>query len=310
VGRAVGDVIHLLAELIENATAFSPPHTRVQVTGQSVPNGFVVEIEDRGLGMTADAIDEANRRLAEPPEFDPANSARLGLFVVAQLAVRHRVRVMLRPSPYGGVTAVALLPMDLVAAATPALPAGVAPELRNTHELPMVEAPAPARVRGRAALSAVPDEPKPSVQPEMSDVTDIDRPGTWFGPHREARPDAPAAVAPRPEASGTAVPQPRSRPHSEPLGDPPGTTRGGLPKRVRQQSLAPQLQHDDRTVVLAAEDVAVPATTRSPEQLRRMMSSFQAGTVRGRHASLGGGAADDGGSGDSGADTDTDGDER
>ena len=96
VGRAVGDVIHLLAELIENATSFSPPHTRVQVVGQVVPNGYVVEIEDRGLGMTAEAIAEANRRLLEPPDFDPADSARLGLFVVAQLAARHGIRVQLR----------------------------------------------------------------------------------------------------------------------------------------------------------------------------------------------------------------------
>ena len=96
-GRAVGDVIHLLAELIENATSFSPPHTRVQVTGQVVPNGYAVEIEDRGLGMTPEAIDEANRRLADPPDFDPANSARLGLFVVAQLAAPARHPCPLRP---------------------------------------------------------------------------------------------------------------------------------------------------------------------------------------------------------------------
>ncbi|MEV1285515.1 nitrate- and nitrite sensing domain-containing protein, partial [Micromonospora sp. NPDC049679] len=122
-GRAVGDVIHLLAELIENATSFSPPQTRVQVTGQLVPKGYAIEIEDRGLGMTPEAIDEANRRLAEPPDFDPANSARLGLFVVAQLGVRHGVQVTLRVSPYGGVTAVALVPADLVvSSATPALP--------------------------------------------------------------------------------------------------------------------------------------------------------------------------------------------
>ena len=120
-GRAVGDVIHLLAELIENATSFSPPHTRVHVAGQVVPNGYAIEIEDRGLGMTQEAIDEANLRLSEPPDFDPANSARLGLFVVAQLGARHGVRVQLRSSPYGGVTAVALLPTDLIAPGAGAL---------------------------------------------------------------------------------------------------------------------------------------------------------------------------------------------
>jgi len=120
-GRAVADVIHLLAELIENATSFSPPHTKVHVAGQAVPNGYAIEIEDRGLGMPPEAIAEANQRLSEPPEFDPANSARLGLFVVAQLGARHGVRVQLRPSPYGGVTAVALLPTALIGAGSGAL---------------------------------------------------------------------------------------------------------------------------------------------------------------------------------------------
>ncbi|SNY30534.1 sensor histidine kinase [Paractinoplanes atraurantiacus] len=124
-GRAVGDVIHLLAELLENAASFSPPHTRVQVSGQVLPNGYAMEIEDRGLGMTTEAIDEANRRLAEPPDFDPADSARLGLFVVAQLANRHGIRVSLRASAYAGVTAIVLVPGDLVAPGTglAALPA-------------------------------------------------------------------------------------------------------------------------------------------------------------------------------------------
>ena len=114
VGRSVGDVIHLLAELIENAASFSPPHTRVQVVGQVLPNGYAVEIEDRGLGMTAEALEETNRRLVEPPDFDPSDSARLGLFVVAQLAHRHNIRVSLRASAYGGVTAIVLLPGDLM----------------------------------------------------------------------------------------------------------------------------------------------------------------------------------------------------
>src|SRR4051812_35989692 len=113
-GRAVGDIIHLLAELLENATSFSPPHTRVQISGQVLPNGYAIEIEDRGLGMTHEAIDAANRRLVEPPDFDPADSARLGLFVVAQLANRHGIRVSLRQSAYAGVAAIVLVPGELV----------------------------------------------------------------------------------------------------------------------------------------------------------------------------------------------------
>ncbi|SCL39221.1 Histidine kinase-, DNA gyrase B-, and HSP90-like ATPase [Micromonospora rhizosphaerae] len=113
-GRAVGDVIHLLAELIENATVFSAPGTRVEVAGQAVPNGYAVEITDRGLGMPPQAIEEANGKLARSPEFDPADSARLGHFVVARLAARHGVRVQLRSANPGGITAVVLIPADLI----------------------------------------------------------------------------------------------------------------------------------------------------------------------------------------------------
>ncbi|MEU7906705.1 nitrate- and nitrite sensing domain-containing protein [Actinoplanes sp. NPDC049118] len=128
-GRAVGDVIHLVAELLENAASFSPPRTRVQVVGQVLPNGYALEIEDRGLGMSPEATAEANRKLLEPPDFDPTDSARLGLFVVAQLANRHGIRVSLRPSGYGGVTAVVLVPGDLVThgPGRTALPAGPSP---------------------------------------------------------------------------------------------------------------------------------------------------------------------------------------
>jgi hypothetical protein len=113
-GPAVADVIHLLAELIENATMLSPPYTPVRVSGDLVASGFAVEIEDRGLGMSEQRYVELNARLAEPPEFDVFNSEQLGLFVVGQLAKRHGIRVTLRPSPYGGATAIALIPTTLV----------------------------------------------------------------------------------------------------------------------------------------------------------------------------------------------------
>ncbi|MGX2998412.1 nitrate- and nitrite sensing domain-containing protein [Streptomyces sp. JNUCC 64] len=109
-GPAVADVTHLVAELLENATVFSPPHTTVQVYGIYVANGFTLEIHDRGLGMTAEALLDANLRLAEPPEFELSDTDRLGLFVVGRLAQRQNVRVTLQPSPYGGTTAVVFLP--------------------------------------------------------------------------------------------------------------------------------------------------------------------------------------------------------
>ncbi|AJE86910.1 sensor-like histidine kinase [Streptomyces albus] len=113
-GPAVADITHLIAELLENATVFSPPHTTVQVHGDRVANGFTLEIHDRGLGMAADALLDANLRLAETPEFELSDTDRLGLFVVSRLAQRQNVRVSLQPSPYGGTTAVVFIPDALL----------------------------------------------------------------------------------------------------------------------------------------------------------------------------------------------------
>ncbi|MEU6474670.1 nitrate- and nitrite sensing domain-containing protein [Streptomyces massasporeus] len=113
-GPAVADLTHLVAELLENATVFSPPHTAVQVLGERVANGFTLEIHDRGLGMAAEALLDANLRLAETPEFELSDTDRLGLFVVSRLAQRQNVRVSLQPSPYGGTTAVVFIPDSLL----------------------------------------------------------------------------------------------------------------------------------------------------------------------------------------------------
>jgi signal transduction histidine kinase len=163
-GRAVGDIIHLLAELVENGTSFSPPHTRVAVSGELTGDdeqgySLAVTIEDRGLGMSAEALAEANERLAVPPDFDPANSARLGLLVVGRLAARHGISVRLRRSSYGGVSAVVVIPEELVtedvrrsapipsqASMTPASPAVVTAEGTTTPLAPPDVVPAPAEI--------------------------------------------------------------------------------------------------------------------------------------------------------------------
>ncbi|MFF2326521.1 MULTISPECIES: nitrate- and nitrite sensing domain-containing protein [unclassified Streptomyces] len=113
-GPAVADLTHLIAELLENATVFSPPHTAVQVLGERVSNGFTLEIHDRGLGMAPDILLDANLRLAETPEFELSDTDRLGLFVVSRLAQRQNVRVSLQTSPYGGTTAVVFIPAALL----------------------------------------------------------------------------------------------------------------------------------------------------------------------------------------------------
>ncbi len=114
IGTAVADIVHLLAELIENATAFSPPNTQVTVSADRVANGFVVEVEDRGLGIDPTELTEINRRLASPPEFELADTDRLGLLVVGQLAARHHIKVTLCESPFGGTTAIVLMPHAMV----------------------------------------------------------------------------------------------------------------------------------------------------------------------------------------------------
>ncbi|MFJ8255338.1 nitrate- and nitrite sensing domain-containing protein [Streptomyces sp. NPDC094466] len=113
-GPAVADLTHLIAELLENATVFSPPHTAVQVHGERVSNGFTLEIHDRGLGMAPEILLDANLRLAETPDFELSDTDRLGLFVVSRLAQRQNVRVSLQKSPYGGTTAVVFIPAALL----------------------------------------------------------------------------------------------------------------------------------------------------------------------------------------------------
>jgi len=174
-GHASVDVIHLLAELIENATAFSPPNTKVQIAGQAVPHGYVVEIEDRGLGMSDEELIQANERLANPPEIDFALSRVLGLYVVGRLAQRHGIKVQLRHSWYGGVTALTLLPHGLLVwpqepAAMPE-PAGPVPS--------RAELPSPDRV---AEPVAAPGDHLPIFEAARSD---------WFAPESAEPPPMP-----------------------------------------------------------------------------------------------------------------------
>jgi hypothetical protein len=112
-GYAVSEVVHLLAELIENATRFSPPGTVVRIGGQPSASGHVIEIEDRGIGMSDVELERANERLANPPAVDAAVARQLGLAVIGRLARRHDIRVQLRHSFYGGITALVLLPSRL-----------------------------------------------------------------------------------------------------------------------------------------------------------------------------------------------------
>ncbi|MFB7982249.1 sensor histidine kinase [Streptomyces vinaceus] len=262
-GGAVADLTHLLAELIENAAQFSPPHTKVRVSGEPVGAGYVLEVEDRGLGMGPESLREANRRIEQSESLDLFDSDRLGLFVVSRLSARHGVRVHLRTSPYGGTTAVVLLPNSLLQGAIET-GSGPAPEPGRDSAF---EAPVQPREAGdRApqpppAMAVVREEVRrPAVREEPRGITAPQR-----APVREEVPQpAPAPVAPL-----------RSR-------GPGGAAVTELPRRVRQASLVPQLREAP-----APEDPAagtrVPGDPpgRSPEQARDRMASYRAGWVRG-----------------------------
>lgn len=203
VGHAVSDVVHLLAELIENAAVFSPPGTRVQVTGEAIPQGYLLEIEDQGIGMTAEELAEANERLASPPATDLARAQRLGFYVVGRLAARDGIRVRLRRSWYGGVAALVLLPPGLLG--QPDEQAGEAAGAPAESELVPVPVPRgprafavgdPAAPTRDGALPAAPDG-----QPRPGSARPVTLPQASGGPVVAADPGR--AGPPAPPAPGT-----------------------------------------------------------------------------------------------------------
>lgn len=280
-GRAVGDVIHLLAELIENGLSFSPPQTTVEVRGQLVANGFAIEIEDRGLGMSHDELAAANARIVDRSELNLADAARLGLFVVSRLTERHGVKVQLKESAYGGTTAVVLIPRELITTADGAggpggLPAAE-PAVPATQSTPADAGTEPATASGVDGDDR-PDEPAETELPVPEPATQAPR-LTPSGLPARTRKRQPAVAGPTTELAvverrPVAAPAPSSE--DEPEASP--VTDAGLPVRVRQASLAPELRHDQTE----ADDDAADDTARAPEQVRRMMSSYQSGTRRGR----------------------------
>ncbi|WP_093747270.1 nitrate- and nitrite sensing domain-containing protein [Streptomyces sp. PAN_FS17] len=157
-GFAADDLSHLLAELMENATSFSPPDLPVEVSGWLLENGEVMlSVQDEGIGMTGERLGRLNTRLAE---FDPEVSydqegeegLGLGLYVVARLAHRHGVRVQLREQKQGGIAAVAVLPKGLLAPAPTAAVPSDTPHHTTGHafSLPGADAEANSNVlRGR-----------------------------------------------------------------------------------------------------------------------------------------------------------------
>ncbi|GAA2991179.1 MULTISPECIES: sensor histidine kinase [Streptomyces] len=179
-GPAVADLTHLIAELLENATVFSPPHTAVQVHGERVANGFTLEIHDRGLGMAPEILLDANLRLAETPDFELSDTDRLGLFVVSRLAQRQNVRVSLQTSPYGGTTAVVFIPGQLLTDAPDTHGTGFRLDRRAEKAIGGGRAARTASSRGTADTGRSPGlAPVPTV---LTDPTALDGPVELEGP--------------------------------------------------------------------------------------------------------------------------------
>jgi len=167
VGPAVADVIHMIAELAENATIYSPPNTPVRVHGDVVGRGFAIEIEDRGLGISEEKLTEINNDLANPPQFDLSGSEQLGLFVAGQLAKRHDIRITLQGSPFGGATAVVLIPKALVV--DEGADDGGVPALPTTAERPIrLASRQVARSNGMIAEPAALTRPSALMPPAES----------------------------------------------------------------------------------------------------------------------------------------------
>ncbi|WP_405901009.1 ATP-binding protein [Streptomyces sp. NBC_00727] len=242
-GHAVADVIHLLAELVENATVFSAPHTQVLLRAQHVTAGLALEVEDRGLGMPGDEQKRMNALLADPDQVNVARllqDGRIGLFVVASLARRHGIAVRLQSNIYGGTQAVLVLPQTLLGAddgasgrtgETPVPPAGPVhrpPPLEDgpARSGPAPSGPAPAPEPERRPYVPTQQQPRPqrtAPQPGRQD----EAPPL---PLRAERVDRPADDAP---------PAPRSDEGAAPAAT---ANRPSLPKRANQEHLVPQLR--------------------------------------------------------------------
>ncbi|MFE2319403.1 nitrate- and nitrite sensing domain-containing protein [Streptomyces sp. NPDC059441] len=277
-GAAVADLTHLLAEVVENAAQFSPPHTRVRITGEPVGNGYAVEVEDRGLGMGQESLDEANRRIEQSEALDLFDSDRLGLFVVSRLAARHGIKVHLRTSPYGGTTAVVLLPTAL-------LHGGAAERSPRKTENGRPDE------REYARVSAAPEHD--SVQ------APIERPA--LVPLVQTAVEPPAPSSPEASANVSSETPVNASPETPPPGvttlrlhRPPDDSEGSddLPRRVRQASLAPQLreqriEESDQVAAHQHDDA------RTPELVRDRMAAYRDGWARGGGRTPGRGATPD-----------------
>ncbi|MEV4925324.1 sensor histidine kinase [Streptomyces roseoverticillatus] len=203
-GRVVNDLVHLLAELLENATSFSSPQTKVKVTGHALPDGRVlVEIHDTGIGLSQEDLASINERLASPPTVDVSVSRRMGLFVVGRLSLRHGIRIQLRPSDSGGTTALVMLPVDVAQGGKKPMPGAVPPAGNGVPGGNAVPASAPRRQVPAAGGQQRPALPPRQGAPEGGLPTrPAPAPGGGAGPAAGSLFDTPRGGADRTPPQG------------------------------------------------------------------------------------------------------------
>jgi signal transduction histidine kinase len=285
IGQSVAGTVHLLAELLDNALAFSPPGTTVWVTCSEVKHGVAIEIEDAGVGMTPEAVERANTLLATAPTPDVTelkDGSQVGLHVVAELAKRDGIQVSLRRSAYGGLLAIVLLPERVLAPAsagtdpdrtTPVRPLATVTAAAGTATAPAPVPTAPtveARLVPPPELRVMPESEQrvgPVLEPRVTPAVPVQADTT---PQPAAPPDTAGLPAESliPHPVGTVSPRPRV------------AARPPLPHRQPQQHLVPELRDDSEG---EAPDDATPA--RTPEESRNRFAQYQRGWADGRKAS-------------------------
>jgi signal transduction histidine kinase len=251
-GSVVGDLIHLLAELVDNASSFSPPKCPINVRIESVGSGVAVEIVDRGLGIEREDRERLNQMLAEPPEFGMrtlGTDSRVGLFVVATLAARHGIRVRLMESAWSGVQAIVVIPTSLLTAEH-ADTEDVEPSTAGHTDDPLDEAEPPLRL-GADLRAGV-----PAAQGTLSD-----------------RPEPATPTAATPTVADLAAAHADDDPDDGPE----------LPERTPQRNIVAGLR-DQPADGVAAGDPSPAADDAPAERSRAAMSALQRGARDGRNA--------------------------
>ncbi|MEH0407710.1 ATP-binding protein [Streptomyces scabiei] len=292
-GHAVADVIHLLAELVENATVFSAPHTQVLLRANLVTSGLAVEVEDRGLGMPVGEQDRMNALLADPDQVNVASllqDGRIGLFVVSQLARRHGIQVRLQSNIYGGVQAAFVVPQSLLGNepgdlpqtrpqthAQPQPPTGRSTPARHPDTPRHVQA-APAQrysgsgpADGPAADRPAADQPDRTATGRPSPAQPARPAGTRPEPGHRPAPGPARASVPRQQGPGRSGGQ--QTPGRGGGGHVPLPVRGARGERPNPAEAVPGIRPDDRRAV--DENAGAPPTPRAGGAVRGTMGKPQ-----------------------------------